>query len=332
MDNARPGMRRREFITLLGGAATMPLAARAQQPALPVIGYIDGWSPEGFEPYLNALRQGLSETGYADGTRITLEHRWAHGDYSRLPALLADLIQRKAAVIVTGTTPVTRAAKAATTTVPIVFVIGADPVRVGIVGSLNRPGGNVTGVSFLANSLLPKQFEVLHETVPKDASIGFLVNPINPNAEADARDVQTAANALGRRLLVVQARTDSDFEPAFAMLAKNGVGALCVDIDPFFITRPRQLVALAARHALPAIYPLREFATAGGLMSYGSSFADAYRQAGVYAGRILNGASPAALPVQQAVKVELVINLKIARTLGLAVPLSLLGRADEVIE
>jgi len=219
--------------------------------------------------------------------------------------LVADLIQRKVAVIVTGATPVTRAAKAGSTTVPIVFVIGADPVKVGIVASLNRPGGNVTGVSFLANSLLPKQFEVLHETVPKTASIGFLVNPINPNAESDTRDVQAAAYALERKLSVVQARTDS---------------------------RPHQLVALAARHALPAIYPLREFATAGGLMSYGSSFADAYRQAGIYAGKILNGANPADLPVQQAVKVELVINLKIAKTLGLTIPLSLLGRADEVIE
>jgi putative ABC transport system substrate-binding protein len=191
---------------------------------------------------------------------VTIEYRWAQGDYNRLPALVADLIQRKAAVILTGATPVTRAAKAASTTVPIVFVIGADPIKVGLVASLNRPGGNVTGVSFLANSLLPKQFEVLHETLPKSASIGFLVNPINPNAAADTRDVQAAADALGRKLSVVQARTDSDFETAFATLVQNGVGALCVDIDPFFITRPRQLVALAARHALPAIYPLREFA------------------------------------------------------------------------
>lgn len=309
-----------------------PLAAHAQQPTLPVIGYVDGWSPEGFDPYLAALRRGLSETGYVERQRVTIEYRWARGEYNRLPALVADLIQREAAVIVTGTTPVTRAAKEASTTVPIVFVIGADPVKVGIVASINRPAGNVTGVSFLANSLLPKQFEVLHETVPKAASIGFLVNPINPNAEADTRDVQAAADGLGRRLTVVQARADGDFETAFATLVQNGVGALCVDIDPFFITRPRQLVALAARHALPAIYPLREFATAGGLMSYGSSFADAYRQAGIYAGRILNGANPADLPVHQAVKVELVINLRIAKTLGLTIPLSLLGRADEVIE
>jgi putative ABC transport system substrate-binding protein len=263
---------------------------------------------------------------------VTIEYRWAQGDYNRLPALVTDLIQRKAAVILTGATPVTRAAKAASTTVPIVFVIGADPIKVGLVASLNRPGGNVTGVSFLANSLLPKQFEVLHETVPKSASIGFLVNPINPNAESDTRDVQAAADALGRKLCVVKARTDSDFETAFATFVQNGVGALCVDIDRLFITRPRQLVALAARHALPTIYPLREFATAGGLMSYGSSFADAYRQAGIYGGRILSGADPATLPVQQAVKVELVINLKIAKSLGLTIPVWLLGRADEVIE
>jgi putative ABC transport system substrate-binding protein len=326
-------MKRRDFIAGLGGAAVWPpLSARAQQRALPMIGYVDGWSPEGFEPYLDALRQGLSQTGHVEGRRLTIEYRWARGDYSRLPALVTDLIQHKAAVIVTGTTPVTRAAKAATTTVPIVFVIGADPVKVGFVTSINRPGENITGVSFLANSLLPKQFEVLHEAVPKTASIGFLVNPINPNAEADTRDVRAAADALGRKLFVVQAGTDNDFETAFATLAQNGVGALCVDIDPLYITRPRQLVALAARHGLPAVYPLREFATAGGLMSYGSSFADAYRQGGIYAGKILNGANPADLPVQQAVKVELVVNLKIAKTLNLNIPLSLLGRADEVIE
>src|SRR5262245_22680404 len=298
---------------------------------MPVIGFLDGWSPEGFDPYVAAFRQGLSDTGYIEGKRVTIEYCWAQGEYNRLPTLVADLIQRKVAVIVTGATPVRRAAKASTT-VPIVFVIGADPVKVGFVASLNRPGGNVTGVSFLANSLLPKQFEILHETVPKAASIGFLVNPINPNAESDARAVQAAAYALGRKLSVVQARTDSDFETAFATLVQNGVGALCVDTDPFFLTRPHQLVALGARHALPTIYPLREFATAGGLMSYGSSFADAYRQAGIYAGKILNGADPAGLPVQQAVKVELVINLKTAKTLGITVPLPLSGRADELIE
>ena len=252
--------RRRFLLTSLAGVLAAPLAPEAQQAALPVIGFLDGWYQEGFDPYVAAFRQGLSESGYVDGKHVTIEYRWAQGDYSRLPALVADLIQRKAAVILTGATPVTRAAKAASTTVPIVFVIGADPIKVGLVASLNRPGGNVTGVSFLANSLLPKQFELLHETVPKAASIGFIVNPINPNAAADTRDVQAAADALGRKLSVVQARTDSDFETAFATLVQNGVGALCVDIDPFFITRPRQLVALAARHALPAIYPLREFA------------------------------------------------------------------------
>ena len=324
--------RRRFLLTSLAGVLAAPLAPEAQQAALPVIGFLDGWYQEGFDPYVAAFRQGLSESGYVDGKHVTIEYRWAQGDYSRLPALVADLIQRKAAVILTGATPVTRAAKAASTTVPIVFVIGADPIKVGLVTSLNRPGGNVTGVSFLANSLLPKQFELLHETVPKAASIGFLVNPINPNAAADTRDVRAAADALGRKLSVVQARADSDFEAAFATLVHSGVGALCVDIDPFFITRPRQLVALAARHALPAIYPLREFATAGGLMSYGSSFTDAYRQAGIYVGRILNRANPADLPVQQAVRVESVINLKTAKALGLTIPPSLLARADQVIE
>ena len=326
-------MRRREFIAgFAGSAAAWPLVARAQQPALPVIGFLDGWYQEGFDPYVAAFRQGLSETGYVEGRRVTIEYRWAQGDYNRLPALVADLIQRNAAVIVTGATPVTRTAKAASTTVPIVFVIGADPIKVGLVASLNRPGGNVTGVSFLANSLLPKQFEVLHETVPKAASIGFLVNPINPNAAADTRDVRAAAEALGRNLSVVHARTDSDFETAFATLGQNRVGALSVDIDPFFITRPRQLVALATRYALPASYPLREFVMAGGLMSYGTSFTDAYRQAGIYAGKILNGASPASLPVQQSTKIELVINLKTAKALGLGIPQSLLLRADQVIE
>src|SRR5262245_56371600 len=197
-------MRRREFITFIGGVMAWPIAARAQQPAMPVIGFLDGWSPEGFDPYVAAFRQGLGETGYVGGKRVTIEYRWAQGEYSRLPALLADLIQRNASVIFTGATPVTRAAKAASTTIPIVFVIGADPVKVGVVASLNRPGGNITGVSFLANSLLGKQFEVLHETVPKAASIGFLVNPINPNGESDTRDVQATADALGRKLSVVK--------------------------------------------------------------------------------------------------------------------------------
>ncbi|MGH6784053.1 MAG: ABC transporter substrate-binding protein, partial [Sphingomicrobium sp.] len=290
-----------------------------------MIGFVRSTSSADSAHLVAAFRQGLKEAGFVEGQNCAIEYRWADNQFDRLPALVADLIQRKAAVILTGATPVTRAAKAATTTVPIVFVIGADPIKVGLVASLNRPGGNVTGVSFLANSLLGKQFEVLHETVPKAASIGFLVNPINPNAAADTRDVQAAADALGRKLSVVQARTDSDFETAFATLVQNGVGALCVDIDPFFITRPRQLVALAARHALPAIYPLREFATAGGLMSYGTNLADAYRQAGVYAGRILKGAKPADLPVVQSSRFELLINVGTAHMLGLTVPASLLA-------
>ena len=327
-------MRRRELITLLGSAAVMwPLAARAQQPAMPVVGLLLGGSPETDAFRVEAVRQGLKETGYLEGENVAIEYRWADNLYDRLPALAADLVRRQVNVIVTpGGTAAVLAAKASTTTLPIVFEVGIDPVQFGLVSSLGRPEGNLTGVTFLGGDLTAKQFEVLQETVPKPAVIGMLENPTNPNAESVRRQVQAAADALGRRLIVETAVVGGDIEPAFTRLVQQRIGALLVRADVLFNGRPKQLVALAERYALPAIYPLREFATAGGLMSYGASLRDALRQTGIYAGRILKGEKVADLPVQQSAKVELVINLKTAKALGLTVPLPLLGRADEVIE
>ena len=324
-------MRRRKFIKLIGGAAaTWPLAAWAQQ-AMPVIGFLSTGSPQSDVFRLAAVRQGLVEAGYIEGRNFVFEHRWAEDQYERLPALAAELVRRRVALIVTGGgSTSTVAAKSATATIPIVFVTGADPIKLGLVASLNRPGSNITGVSFLVNTLVAKQFE--HEAVPKTALIGYLVNPTYTNAEADTRNVLAAAEVVGQKLLLVQAHTDSELEAAFVTLTQQRAGALVVGADPFFFDRRDKLVELAARQKVPAIYFLREFASAGGLMSYGTSITEAYRIVGLYAGRILKGEKPAELPVQQSTKVELVVNLKTAKALGLTVPPALLARADEVIE
>ena len=328
-------MRRREFITLLGGAAAAwPLAVRAQLSAMPVIGYLGSGSPDEFVGRLRAFRQGLSETGYVEGKDVAIEYRWAENQYDRFPALLADFIRHKVTVIVAVTgTPPALAAKAATATIPIVFVTGGDPVALGLVDSLSRPGGNLTGVATLTVELAPKQLEVLHELVPTATIIALLVNPTNPtNAETISRDMQAAARTLGLQLHVLHASTERDFDAVFASLPRLRAGALVIGSDPFFNSQSQQLVALASRHAMPTMYPFREYAMAGGLISYGNTFADAHRQVGVYTGRILKGEKPSDLPIQQSVKAELVINLKTANTLGLTFPITLLGRADEVIE
>jgi putative ABC transport system substrate-binding protein len=329
-------MTRRRFITLLGGAAASsllwPLVARAQQAAMPVIGFLSGVSPDGYAVYAGAFRQGLKQAGYVDGQNATIEYRWAEDHYDRLPALAADLIQRKVAVIAATTTPAALAAKAATSTIPIVFTTGADPIKLGLVASLNRPGGNVTGISNLLLELGSKQLGLLRELVPAVTAITILVNPNFAGTESQLRDVEGAARTLRVQLNTLRAGTDHEIETAFATIAQQGAGALVVGVDPSFLDRRDHIIALAARYAIPTIYPLRHFAVAGGLMSYGTDFADSYRQAGVYTGRIVRGEKPADLPVQRATKFEFVINLKTAKALGLAVPNSMQLLADEVIE
>jgi putative ABC transport system substrate-binding protein len=323
-------MKRREFITLLGSAAAMwPVAARGQQ-SIPVVGILSTWSPSE-DPYLRGFRQGLSESGFVEGRNVVIELRWA-AEYDRLAALAAGLVERQSAVIVLFSGPASLAAKSVTTTIPMVFVSGFDPVTFGMVDSLNRPGGNATGIYFLTSSLEAKRLELLHELVPKDAAVAFLVNPNNPNAEALLRDTHQAARTLGVELRVLQATNESEISKAFVSATEQHMRALLVGSDPSFGNQRKHIVALAARYAIPVIYANSEFARAGGLMSYGASVSNAARDAAVYAARILKGEKPAELPVQQSTKVELVINLKTAKALGLEVPPTLLARADEVIE
>ena len=326
-------MKRREFIPLLGGAAVWPLAVRAQQPAMPVIGFLNSGSPAERAPFVAAFHQGLKETGYVEGRTVAIEYRFAEGHYDRLPSLASDLVRRQVAVIAaTGDTVSSLAAKGATTTVPIVFVTGGDPVKEGLVTSFNRPGGNITGASIISSALVAKQFELLHELVPQATVVGILLNPRNPNVSFELSDLQSAGHSMGLQLIIVRANTESGIESAFTSLVQQRVAALLVEPEVFFLDRREQLVALAARRAMPTIYSRREFVVIGGLASYGASLADGYRQAGIYIGRILKGEKPADLPVIQPTKFELMINLKTAGALNLQVPDKLLALADEVIE
>jgi ABC-type uncharacterized transport system substrate-binding protein len=329
-------MNRRKFITKIGGAAAVsaawPLAARAQQAAMPVLGFLNTASPGPYAARVRAFRSGLSETGYVEGKNVAIEYRWAEGHNDRLPALAADLVLQRVAVITGANIAAALAAKAATTTIPIVFAISVDPVEVGLVASLNRPGSNITGATTLNAELGPKRLELLHEAVPTATKIAFLVNPRAPTAETLTQDLQKAARTLGLELHVLHASSGGDIDMAFATLSQMRAGALVISTDPFFNTRSEQLAQLSARYAVPAIFSYQEFVAAGGLMSYGGSGTESYRLAGVYTGRILNGEKPADLPVQQSTKVELFINLKTAKALGLTFPLTLLGRADEAIE
>ena len=327
-------MKRREFIALLSGSAVAwPLTVRAQQPGVPVVGYLSARSPDDAAHLAAAFRRGLAETGYFEGQNVAIEYRWALGQYDRLPALAAELARKPVAVLVsTGGEPAALATKAAAPTIPIVFAIGGDPIKLGLVASYNQPRGNATGISLLTSTLEPKRLGLLRELVPQAATIGILLNPNFPAFENQLRDVQEAARALGLRIRDLRARSDGEIETAFETLARENIVALAVAADPFFDTRRDKLVALATRHAVPAMYHFREFAAAGGLISYGINFPDAYRQVGIYAGRILKGAKPADLPVMQSTKFELVINLNTAKALGLAIPPGVLAIADEVIE
>jgi putative ABC transport system substrate-binding protein len=326
-------MKRREFIALVGGAATWPLTARAQQLALPVIGFLSGDSPGENSFIAEAFRQGLKETGYVEGLNVTIEYRWADNQNNRLPALAADLVRRQVTLIFAGgVTAGPLAAKAATSTIPIVFYIGGDPVNIGLVASLGRPEGNVTGVSGFGHAMVTKRLELLHELVPKATTIAALVNPSNPNTPGDLKDLQQAAATFGLQLSAINAATDSDFDTAFASVVQQRVDALFVASDTFFLSRRARIAGLAAQHAIPTIYGSRQFVETGGLMSYGASNVDGYREAGIYAGRILKGAKPADLPVLLPTNYEFVINLKTAKAMGLDIPVKLHAFADEVIE
>jgi putative ABC transport system substrate-binding protein len=327
-------MRRRNFIAgLVSTTVAWPLTALAQQRAVPVIGFLSSVSPGRIAQNLAAFRQGLNERGYVDGKNVAVEYRWAEGHFDRLPVLADELVHRNVAVIfASGGPPSVLAARAATVTIPIVFILASDPIKLGLVASLNHPSGNATGVGLFAVTVEPKKLEILHELVPKAMKIGVLVNPRNPNAPTIITELQTAAGVLGLQIHIVNAATEGEFVAGFTTLVQQQAGALVVAADPFFNDQREALVALAAQHALPAIYEWREFAAAGGLVSYGTILSDAYRQAGVYTGRILKGEKPADLPVVQPTKFDLVINIKTAKTLGLAVPPSLLSRADELIE
>jgi putative ABC transport system substrate-binding protein len=326
-------MRRRDFVTLIGGAALWPLAARAQQPAMPVIGFLNGGSPEGYAPWVAAFHLGLRGAGYVAGHNVAIQYRWAQGQYDQLPELAADLVRHQVTLIAATSTPAALAAKAATTTIPIVFTTSGDPVQLDLVTNLSRPGGNVTGATQLNVEVAPKRLELLHELIPTATVMALLVNPTSPAAEAQTREVQAAARILGLQLHVLHASAERDFKAVFATLAQSRArGLLIGSADPFFTGQREQLAAMALHHAMPAVYQFREFAAAGGLMSYGGSIAETYRLAGIYAGRILKGEKPADLPVQQSTKIELIINLKTAKALGITFPVSLLGRADEVIE
>jgi putative ABC transport system substrate-binding protein len=325
-------MRRREFITFLGGAAAIwPLAARAQQPAMPVIGFLNTRAPGQDAHLLAAFRQGLKEAGYVEGQNVAVEYRFAEGRNDRLPAMAADLVRRQVAVIAANG-PAVVAAKAATAAIPIVFSVGLDPVATGLVASLNRPGGNLTGDTILFDEVGPKRLELMRELIPTAAIVAVLINPAYPTAEVQSRDLHAAARILGLELRVLHASGERDLDAAFATLVKMRAGALVIGNDSFFNSRSEQLAALMIRHAVPTIFQTREFAAAGGLASYGGSIKDSYRQVGVYTGRILKGEKPADLPVQQTTKVELIVNLKTAKALGITVPPTLLARADEVIE
>jgi putative ABC transport system substrate-binding protein len=326
-------LRRREFVTLFGGAAlSWPLATHAQQPAMPVIGFLGSRSADDSAHLVASFRQGLRETGYVDGQNVVMEFRWAQGQYNRLPELAADLVLRQVTVMFASAPPGVAAAKTATATIPIVFTVGGDPVKDGFVASFNRPGGNATGVYVITTAVEAKRLQLLHELMPGASKIAYLVNPNFSEADSQLNEVGAAGHAMGLQVLFLKAGNEQEIDASFATLTEQRIGAILISSDPFFNSRPVQFVALAARYSIPAMYSQREFAAAGGLISYGTSLADAYRQAGVYVGRILKGEKPADLPVQQSTKVELIINLKTARTLGLTFPITLLGRADEVIE